>query len=190
MPRDTSVHLPDDLSRGAEDTDRLEAGLDALQASYTPEAGRLARVVRAAVPPLVAVGLLLLAWQALVQAQVKPVYLLPGPADVWGAFTGAWRRGDAQKAFLTSIERGGLGFVVAVLVGTPLGVLVARVRLVRTAVGPLVTGLQVLPSVAWVPAGIIWFGLSDATVYFVILMGAVPSIVNGLVAGVDQVPPL
>ena len=190
MPRDTSVHLPDDLSRGAEDTDRLEAGLDALQASYTPEAGRLARVVRAAVPPLVAVGLLLLAWQALVQAQVKPVYLLPGPADVWSAFTGAWGRGDAQKAFLTSIERGGLGFAVAVLVGTPLGVLVARVRPVRTAVGPLVTGLQVLPSVAWVPAGIIWFGLSDATVYFVILMGAVPSVVNGLVAGVDQVPPL
>lgn len=190
MPRDTSVHLPDDLSYGAEDTDRLEAGLDALQASYAPEAGWPGRVVRAALPPLAAVALLLLAWQALVQAEVKPVYLLPGPADVWGAFTGAWRRGDAQKAFLTSIERGGLGFVVAVLVGTPLGVLVARVRLVRTAVGPLVTGLQVLPSVAWVPAGIIWFGLSDATVYFVILMGAVPSIVNGLVAGVDQVPPL
>ena len=46
-----------------------------------------------------------------------------------------------------------------------------------------------LPSVAWVPAAIIWFGLSDATVYFVILMGAIPSIVNGLIAGVDQVPP-
>ena len=46
-----------------------------------------------------------------------------------------------------------------------------------------------LPSVAWVPAAIIWFGLSDATVYFVILMGAIPSIVNGLIAGIDQVPP-
>ena len=62
-------------------------------------------------------------------------------------------------------------------------------RPLRRAVGPIISGLQVLPSVAWVPAAIIWFGLSDATVYFVILMGAIPSIVNGLIAGVDQVPP-
>ena len=59
----------------------------------------------------------------------------------------------------------------------------------RRALGPLVSGLQVLPSVAWVPAAILWFGLSDATVYFVVLMGAVPSIANGLVSGVNQVPP-
>lgn len=190
MPRDTTLRQPDDPARGAEDTDRLEAGLDALQASYVPEAGGLRGAVRATVPPLLAVGLALTVWQGLVWAEVKPVYLLPGPIDVWRAFVDAWSRGDAQKAFSTSLERGVLGFVVAVVVGTPLGVVVARVRPVRTAIGPLVTGLQVLPSVAWVPAGIIWFGLSDATVYFVILMGAVPSIVNGLVAGVDQVPPL
>lgn len=190
MPRETTLRQPDDPARGAEDTDRLEAGLDALQASYVPEAGGLRGAVRATVPPLLAVGLALTVWQGLVWAEVKPVYLLPGPLDVWRAFVDAWSRGDAQKAFSTSLERGVLGFVVAVVVGTPLGVVVARVRPVRTAIGPLVTGLQVLPSVAWVPAGIIWFGLSDATVYFVILMGAVPSIVNGLVAGVDQVPPL
>lgn len=190
MPRETTLRQPDDPARGAEDTDRLEAGLDALQASYVPEAGGLRGAVRATVPPLLAVGLALTVWQGLVWAEVKPVYLLPGPIDVWRAFVDAWSRGDAQKAFSTSLERGVLGFVVAVVVGTPLGVVVARVRPVRTAIGPLVTGLQVLPSVAWVPAGIIWFGLSDATVYFVILMGAVPSIVNGLVAGVDQVPPL
>jgi len=77
-----------------------------------------------------------------------------------------------------------------VLFATPVGILVARVRWVRMAFGPLITGLQVLPSVAWVPAAILWFGLSDATTYFVILMGAIPSIINGLVAGVDQVPPL
>jgi len=45
--------------------------------------------------------------------------------------------------------------------------------------------MQVLPSVAWVPAAIVWFGLSDATVYFVVLMGAIPSIVNGMLAEMD-----
>jgi len=65
-----------------------------------------------------------------------------------------------------------------------------RVRPVRRAIGPLVSGLQRLPSVAWVPAAIIWFGLPDATIYFVVLMGAVPSVANAMVSGLDQVPPL
>jgi NitT/TauT family transport system permease protein len=43
--------------------------------------------------------------------------------------------------------------------------------------------------VAWVPAAIIWFGLTDGTVYFVVLMGAIPSIINGMLSGVDQIPP-
>lgn len=180
----------DDLTRGAEDTDRLEAGLDALQSSATREVGFVARLRRSAVPPVVAVGLLLAAWQTFVWLGIKPTYTVPGPVDVWRALLAELETGSAQVAFLTSMQRGVVGFVVAVLVATPLGIVVARVRVVRTAIGPLITGLQVLPSVAWVPAGIIWFGLSDATVYFVILMGAVPSIVNGLLAGVDHVPPL
>ena len=52
------------------------------------------------------------------------------------------------------------------------------------------SGLQSLPSVAWVPAAILWFGLNDATIYWVVLLGAVPSIANGLVSGLDQVPPI
>jgi NitT/TauT family transport system permease protein len=105
-------------------------------------------------------------------------------------FAQLWERGDVQTSILTSLERGLLGFLAAVAIATPLGMMVARVRWVRAAFGSIITGLQVLPSVAWVPAAILWFGLSDATVYFVILMGAIPSIINGLVAGVDQVPPL
>lgn len=190
MLPDSHLRRDAHLTRGAEDTDRLEAGLDALQSETTHELSLAARVRRSALPPLVALVLLLGAWQTFVLLEIKPTYTVPGPLDVWRSLTDQWASGGAQTAFLTSIQRGIIGFLVAVVVATPLGIIVARVRLVRTAVGPLITGLQVLPSVAWVPAGIIWFGLSDATVYFVILMGAVPSIVNGLVAGVDHVPPL
>ena len=52
------------------------------------------------------------------------------------------------------------------------------------------SGLQSLPSVAWVPAAILWFGLNDRAIYWVVLLGAVPSIANGLVSGLDQVPPI
>src|SRR5919112_699549 len=71
----------------------------------------------------------------------------------------------------------------------PIAALLAQVAPLRRAFGPLISGLQVLPSVALVPAAIIWFGLTDATVYFVVFMGAIPSIINGLISGVDQIPP-
>jgi len=50
--------------------------------------------------------------------------------------------------------------------------------------------LQSMPSVAWVPLAILWFQISPAMIYMVVLLGAVPSIANGLTAGIDQVPPL
>ncbi len=61
---------------------------------------------------------------------------------------------------------------------------------VRAAIGPILSGLQSLPSVAWVPPAVIWLGLNDSMMFAVILLGAVPSIANGLVAGIDQIPPL
>ena len=93
-----------------------------------------------------------------------------------------------QRAIITSLGRGALGFLFAVAIGTALGLLLAEVSLLRRAMGPIISGLQVLPSVAWVPAAILWFGLSDATVYFVVLMGAVPSIANGVIDGLHRVP--
>ena len=176
----------------ADEARELEAGLDALQAAPPRVGGRerLRRATMALLGPAVALAVLLVLWQGTVSLGLRPRYVMPGPTDVATAFGRLWHRGDVQAAVLTSLERGIVGFVVAVLIATPIGLVVARVRWVRRAFGPLVSGLQVLPSVAWVPAAIIWFGLTDGTVYFVVLMGAVPSIINGLVSGIDHVPPL
>jgi NitT/TauT family transport system permease protein len=168
----------------------LEAGLDALQTAPAANGRGRWGTSWSVAAPLLALTLLIGGWQVFVLAGIKPAYIVPGPLDVVRQVGLGWGRGDIQRALLTSLQRGTVGFAVSVLVATPVGILVARVRWVRMAFGPLITGLQVLPSVAWVPAAILWFGLSDATTYFVILMGAIPSIINGLVAGVDQVPPL
>jgi NitT/TauT family transport system permease protein len=61
---------------------------------------------------------------------------------------------------------------------------------VRSAVGALITGLQTMPSIAWFPLAILLFKLSEAAILFVVVMGAAPSIANGLISGVDHVPPL
>ena len=189
MPHDSTLVEAPAETRPPNDLRTLESGLDALQTNPLAQKRPLRKFLDGALPPVILLVGLIAAWQLyVVIAQPRPD-LFPGPLDVATAFAGAWESGRVQLAVVTSLERGVFGFLIAVAIGTPLGMLLAEVRIVRRALGPLVSGLQVLPSVAWVPAAIIWFGLSDATVYFVVLMGAVPSIANGLVAGVDQVPP-
>ncbi|NWF29271.1 ABC transporter permease [Streptomyces sp. PKU-EA00015] len=168
----------------------LEAGLDALdavQVSRTPVREVLLRKV---LPPLTAVALVLVVWQLLVWAEVTEAYKLPAPSAVWDSVSEMWLQGTLLEVVWTSVSRGLLGFLMALAIGTPLGLLVARVKFVRAAIGPILSGLQSLPSVAWVPPAVIWLGLNDSMMFAVILLGAVPSIANGLVSGVDQVPPL
>ncbi|MGA1827311.1 ABC transporter permease [Microbacterium sp.] len=172
-----------------EDLRSLEAGLDRLQTVAGKPQSRWRRVTSSVLPPVIFVIVLIATWQLYVVIASPRPDIVPGPLDVLSALGTAWESGRLQEAVVTSLERGIVGFLIAIVVGTPIGLLLAEVRVLRRAVGPIISGLQVLPSVAWVPAAIIWFGLSDATVYFVILMGAIPSIVNGLIAGVDQVPP-
>ncbi|WP_157009202.1 ABC transporter permease [Agromyces laixinhei] len=204
MPHDTALALADPVDEGdhgprsavsgngasAHDELRsLEAGLDRLQTGAERTPGAWRRFTTSVLPPIVFVIALIAAWQLyVVMAQPRPD-IVPGPLDVIAAISAAWESGRLQLAVVTSLERGVAGFLIAIVVGTPLGLLLAEVKPLRRAIGPILSGLQVLPSVAWVPAAIIWFGLTDATVYFVVLMGAVPSIANGLIAGVDQVPP-
>ncbi|WP_127794921.1 ABC transporter permease [Agromyces sp. LHK192] len=186
---DTAPAQPARLAGSHDDLRSLEAGLDRLQTDVGHRVGVWRRFTTSVLPPIVFVVALIAAWQLyIVIAQPRPD-LVPGPLDVAAAIGSAWESGRLQLAVATSLERGILGFLIAIAVGTPLGLLLAEVKPIRRAVGPIISGLQVLPSVAWVPAAIIWFGLTDATVYFVILMGAIPSIVNGLIAGIDQVPP-
>ncbi|MEJ1089242.1 ABC transporter permease [Microbacterium sp. Mu-80] len=172
-----------------DELDTLSAGLDRLQSDDVTRRSPVREVLAKVLPPIILLAALLAVWQLYVVVANPRPDRAPSPAQVLGALGDAWASGRLQEAIATSLERGVIGFLIAIIVGTPLGLLLAEVRPLRRAAGPLISGLQVLPSVAWVPAAIIWFGLSDATVYFVILMGAIPSIVNGLLSGIDQVPP-
>ncbi|WP_351222235.1 ABC transporter permease [Streptomyces sp. NPDC002133] len=179
-----------DTAPKQDDLAGLEAGLDALdtvEISRTPVREVLVKKV---LPPAVAIALVLVVWQLLVSAKVTTEDKLPKPSAVWNGLTDMWLQGTLLEVVWTSVSRGLFGFLLALAIGTPLGLLVARVKFVRAAIGPILSGLQSLPSVAWVPPAVIWLGLNDSMMYAVILLGAVPSIANGLVSGVDQVPPL
>jgi NitT/TauT family transport system permease protein len=83
-----------------------------------------------------------------------------------------------------------IGFALAVLIGSVIGSLVARIAPLRAAIGSLITGLQTLPSVVLIPFALILFGVTTSAIMFVIVMGAAPSVANGLIAGIDYTPPL
>ena len=170
--------------------DTLGAGLDALEAGHAQRAS-FGQVLRAKVlPPILGVVLVAGLWQLAYSLHLASPEKLSSPADVWHALTLLWGDGTLFSVIWTSLWRGVTGFVAAVAIGTPIGLLVAQAKPIRAAIGPVLTGLQSLPSVAWVPAAVIWLGINNSAMYAVILLGAAPSIANGLIAGVDQVPPL
>ncbi|MFI0509995.1 NitT/TauT family transport system permease protein [Streptomyces canus] len=173
----------------AQDAGSVEAGLDALETQVTGRPSLRQTLVDKILPPVVALAVVLAVWTLLYPVVDDPSKL-PSPAAVGATFKEAWLQGNLLGYIWTSVSRGLLGFFFALLIGTPLGLIVARVKFIRAAIGPILSGLQSLPSVAWVPPAVIWLGLNNSMMYAVILLGAVPSIANGLVSGVDQVPPL
>jgi NitT/TauT family transport system permease protein len=172
------------------DTAAVGAGLDALDTPTETRKPVLRRVLATGLPPLIALVLFIGVWQAVWASAIYPEYQLPAPLAVWQEFAGTVADGSIWSIVWVSLHRAVLGFLASVVIATPLGLLVAKVPVVRAAIGPLLAGMQSLPSVAWVPAAVLWFGLTDTTIYFVVLLGAIPSIANGLVSGIDQVPPI
>jgi NitT/TauT family transport system permease protein len=98
--------------------------------------------------------------------------------------------GELLKATGVTLQRAVTGYLIALVVGTVLGVAVAQSRVVRSAVGSLITGFQTMPSVAWLPLAIVLFQLSERAILFVLLIGAIPSIANGVISGIDNTPPV
>lgn len=140
-------------------------------------------------PKLGAVVVFVAIWQGVVLAGWRPEFVLPGPATVAGALGDLFGEAGFWQAIGNTLRRALLGFAVAVAVGTTIGIAVSRFRSVRAAIGALVTGLQTMPSIVWFPLAILLFGLNEKAITFVVVLGAAPSIANGIIAGIDHVPP-
>jgi len=172
---------------------RLEselAGLDALELAAAHRRSGLARVWSTTWPKLAAIGLGLAIWQVVVWSGWKRESLLPGPRAVFADLWDSIQDGTLPDAAARTMSLAVRGYLLSVLIGTVVGVLVARNRVLRSAVGSLITGIQTMPSVAWVPWSILLFGLSDAAIFFVVVLGTVPAVANGLITGADQIPPV
>jgi NitT/TauT family transport system permease protein len=135
-------------------------------------------------------ALLLVLWQVIANSGIWPDYVFPGPIAVWNSLVDGFLHGLFLQASLASLQRLAIGYGISLVIGITLGLLIGRNRLFEQTVGSLILGLQALPSVCWLPLAILWFGLTDQAVIFVVVMGALFSITLGVDAGVKNTPPI
>jgi NitT/TauT family transport system permease protein len=129
-------------------------------------------------------------WQAIVATGIWPDYTLPGPFEVTGTLISGVLGGLYIQGALVSLERLAIGYAISLVVGGGLGLLIGRIHILADTLGSLILGLQALPSVCWLPLAILWFGLSEQAIIFVVVMGALFSITLGVDAGVKNTSPI
>ncbi|MCZ3385518.1 MAG: ABC transporter permease [Actinomycetia bacterium] len=141
-------------------------------------------------PKLFAIAIAIGFWQFLIWIEWKPPFVLPPPSAVFSELATLVQTARFWDSIATTLQRAAFGYTAALIIGSALGIAVSRVRTLRLAVGSLITGLQTMPSIAWFPLAIVVFGGSpNKAITFVVILGAAPSIANGIISGIDHVPP-
>jgi NitT/TauT family transport system permease protein len=168
------------------------AGLDALDLAGRAGGGRgrlALRLWNAFWPKILAIALVLGVWELItLSGYKKEIFPGTGPTlvDLWDQA----KTGTLWQAIGNTLQSAVIGFAVAIVVGCLIGALVSRIYVLRAAVGSLITGLQTMPSIAWVPFAGLLFGNNNSAILFLVILGAAPSIANGLITGVDYTSPL
>ncbi len=185
MPTDI---VPDDVVART-DADNRISGLDALKLGGRADKGNLGRRIWASTwPKVLAIAIAILGWQIAVWSHWKEDYLLPGPKAVFSELGDLVTTASFWSGVELTLTRAATGFLTAVVLGTIIGAAVSRFAPLRAAIGSLITGLQTMPSIMWFPLAILLFQLSESAILFVVVIGATPSVANGLISGIDYVP--
>lgn len=182
---------------GTRDAETAIAGLDSLELGPGRESAGPVRVARKAWastwPKLLAVAIVIGVWELAYARNFRgdaASGLLKSPAftlsDLWHQLLHAQLWGAIGVTLQTAVT----GYLLALLIGSIIGAVVSRIPPLRAAVGSIISGLQTMPSIAWFPFAIIFFGTTISAILFVMVLGAAPSIANGLINGVDYTPPL
>jgi len=135
-------------------------------------------------------GLLLAFWKFLFNLKIWPPYLFPSPEQVWETLM----TGFQNKSFIfgigVSLRRLLIGYSISIFFGTLLGLLIGKFKILDETIGGFFVGLQTLPSICWLPLAILWFGLNEAAIIFIVVMGSLLSITIATDSGVKNIQPI
>jgi NitT/TauT family transport system permease protein len=123
-------------------------------------------------------------WQLGVTLHVSALAKVPTPLEVVGAAGTLLRDPRYYVDWLVSFRRVGAGFVIAQVIGIPLGLLMGWNATFRAATFPLFEVLRPIPPLAWVPLSIVFWPTSESSIVFVIFLGAFFTVLVNTIAGV------
>ena len=129
-------------------------------------------------------------WEALVRTGVWSPVLVPSPVAVGKYLIQSLSDRSLLEASWVTMKRLLLGYAAGLVLGLPLGLLIARFKLLQDTVGLLALGLQTLPSVCWAPLALLWFGQTETAMFFIVVMGSLWSVTLATESGVRNVPPI
>lgn len=109
--------------------------------------------------------------------------------EVKNTLVEAVRDGSLVAGVLASMKRIAVGYVLSIVIGVPLGVFIAQFRWARQTIGATILGLQALPSICWLPLALLWFGLNEKAILFVVVMGSLFSITTATTAALANITP-
>ncbi len=133
--------------------------------------------------------ILVIVWQVVATADIWPNTIFPSPLEVAEDLAYGAADGSLFFGIGTSLVRLLAGLSIAIVGGVVLGIFMARKEIVNQTIGSLVLGLQSIPSIAWVPLAILWFGLTDAGIIFVTAIGAIFAVTINTYTGVKNIDP-
>jgi NitT/TauT family transport system permease protein/taurine transport system permease protein len=129
-------------------------------------------------------------WQILSSLNVWPRVLFPSPLEVAQAFVSDIASGVLLVNLGVSLKSLIIGFLVGSAIAIPLGYLMGLNRRSRDFFDPLVNLLQAIPGLAWIPFAILWFGLGQGAVTFIIVMSVFFPVLHNLLTGIRMVQPV
>jgi NitT/TauT family transport system permease protein len=133
-------------------------------------------------------ALLITIWQLITSLGVYPRYLLPSPQDIFETLVWGFFQANYAMVILQSLRRVLLGYLVAILVGSLTGIAIARYKELDNTLGASLTALQSIPSVAWVPLALLWFGISESAALFIVVLEAFIPCALGVRTGILTIP--
>src|SRR6516225_6971177 len=127
-------------------------------------------------------------WMLVARMHIWPPYLVPTPQGVFESLRAGFADHSFWIAIAISMKRIAIGYSISAVLGIGLGLLLASSEFLEQTLGGLLVSLQSLPSICWLPMAVLWFGLSERAILFVVIMGSVLSVTISMETGRKQMP--
>lgn len=138
---------------------------------------------------------MLIIWEAIYKLNVEYLeiwksYSFPSPIDVCKTLINLIEDSTLGIAILVSLKRVIMGYGISIVIGLFLGLFIVKFKYIDENLTPLILGLQTLPSICWLPFAILWYGLNESSIIFVIVIGSIFSIAIAVESSIKNINPI